>query len=124
MSVFINYTNHPSSFWSKEQLQAAEKYGDVIDITFPAVSPQANEMEIHDLITEQIEKLLTFNPAAVLCQGEFTLAFGIVSGLKKKGIKVLAACSSRQVLESIDAIDDQKQKMISFKFVRFREYTE
>ncbi len=124
MSVFINYTNHPSSFWSKEQLQAAEKYGDVIDITFPAVSPQANETEIHDLITEQIEKLLAFNQVAVLCQGEFTLAFGIVSGLKKKGIKVLAACSSRQVLESIDAIDDQKQKMISFKFVRFREYME
>ena len=124
MSVFINYTNHPSSFWPKEQIQAAEKYGDIIDITFPAVSPQANEMEIHDLINEQIEKLLAFNPAAVLCQGEFTLAFGIVSGLKKKGIKVLAACSSRQVLESIDAIDDQRQKRISFKFVRFREYTE
>lgn len=124
MSIFVNYTNHPSSFWAAEQINEAEKLGKVVDIPFPVVPPQATEREIQDMVTEQVEKIIALTPVAVLCQGEFSLCYGIVSRLKKHGIKVLAACSCRQVMESIDDISGNGQKVTSFKFVRFREYTE
>lgn len=33
--MFINLTNHPSDKWSKEQLEAARKYGEVVELVFP-----------------------------------------------------------------------------------------
>ncbi len=41
--VFVNFSNHPSSRWSKEQMAAAEKYGRVIDEPFPAVPADMDE---------------------------------------------------------------------------------
>ena len=46
MSYFVNYSNHPSSAWSSDQIAAAHKYGDIIDIPFPNVSASSGEEEI------------------------------------------------------------------------------
>lgn len=37
--VFINCSNHPSERWSREQKQAAEGYGEIVDLPFPEVDP-------------------------------------------------------------------------------------
>ena len=39
--MFINLTNHPSSEWSEEQLNAARQYSDhIMDLKFPNIEPE------------------------------------------------------------------------------------
>lgn len=113
---FVNFSNHPSKKWCDEQRSAAEEYGEIIDITFPEVSPEADEAEIDVLASEFVERILELSPAAVMVQGEFTLAFAVVEMLKAKGIRCLAACSKRLVQERGD------ERIVRFEFVRYREY--
>ncbi|MDO5411586.1 MAG: hypothetical protein Q4F21_14270 [Lachnospiraceae bacterium] len=114
---FINFTNHPLSTWDEAQVQAAEVYGEIKELPFPSIEPEIGEAEIAALADMVVEKILAMNPAAVLCQGEFTLSYAVITRLKKHGIKVLAASSARMV----DVTDDGK-KIVRFHFERFREY--
>ena len=41
--MFINYSSHPYAQWSAEQKAAAQVYGKVIDLAFPAIDPAADE---------------------------------------------------------------------------------
>ena len=50
--MFINHTNHLTQYWSQEQLAAAHQYGEVIDLPFPSVDPQASSSEVMDLAQE------------------------------------------------------------------------
>ena len=58
---------------------------------------------------------------AVLVQGEFTCVYHIVSILKEKGIKVVAATTERENVEETD-VTGATVKRVLFRFVRFREY--
>lgn len=114
--IFINFTNHPSDKWEQKQRAEAEKYGEVIEFPFPMVSALAKEEEIQELAEIYIDKIVQHDPAAVLCQGEFCLAFHVITGLKQRGITVLAACSERRVK------DYGQRKEIEFVFEQFRKY--
>lgn len=116
-SLFINFTNHPSDKWGLKQRKEAEKYGEIIDIPFPAISALAKEKDIQNLAEKYVDLISRFEPRAVLCQGEFCLAYQVISGLKKRGIVVLAACSERYIKE----ISNKKE--VSFVFEQFRMYT-
>lgn len=116
MGNFINFTNHPSDKWDGKQTTAAEVYGQIIDVPFPAVNPKASEEEIEQLAQQCIEQIMKLQPSCVLCQGEFTLCFQVVNDLKQKGIKVVSACSERNVVEQ------GEKKIAFFCFVQFREY--
>lgn len=118
--VFINYTNHPSAGWSGEQKEAAQKYGDIVDVPFPQVPPEWSEEQVCRAAREEAEKLLAMKPAAVLCQGDFTFAYAVIQLLKKKKIPVLAACSRRDVKEWQEQGKSMKSSV--FRFVRFRQY--
>ncbi len=113
---FVNFSNHPSEKWGDEQRRAAEKYGRIIDIPFPAVEPETDEAEISALAGEFVSRIIKVSPGAVMVQGEFTLAFAVVEMLRARGIKCLAACSKRLVKECGD------EKTVRFEFVRYREY--
>ena len=65
--------------------------------------------------------MLKHNPAAVLCQGEMTLAFRVSNILISKKIPVLAACSKRIVTETI-GVGGETIKNAEFHFTRFRKY--
>lgn len=118
---FINFTNHPSRFWSKEQYSEALKYGNVIkDIPFPNVSASAGEGEIFQLAQKYAKEIGEESPSAVLCQGEFTLAYQVITILARSDILVMAACSERLVQE--EHADDKTVKHAEYKFVRFRKY--
>lgn len=94
--------------------------GEILDIPFPSVPASANEQEV-ELIADQYTKLiLEKTPSAVLCQGEFSLSYLVVTKLKEKGIKVISACSERNTKEI--HIDGIVKKEVVFKFERFREY--
>lgn len=114
---FVNFTNHPSDRWSQEQLQAALKYGEIVDIPFPEVPATADENTINKMAREYHGKIMEQNPAAVLCQGEFCLAFQVISLLQRSGVTVLAACSERNVKS-----EDNGRKITVFEFKRFRKY--
>lgn len=118
---FINFSNHSSANWSSEQLAAAREFGEVIDYPFPAVPSEADSSFVAQLALECAQGILAYNPKAVMCQGEFTLTYGVIELLKKSGIVVLAACSERKTVETIMP-DGSSKKTSEFKFVRFREY--
>lgn len=118
---FINFSNHPSSKWGKEQLIAAQIYGDITDIPFPSVDPMAETSDIINLADEILLKIRLFENPTVLVQGEFTLAFAVVKKLQSAGIKAVAACSVRVVTE----LPNEKGALVKktyFRFMKFREY--
>lgn len=114
--IFINFTNHPSDSWGAKQRAAAEKYGAIVDIPFPAVDAKGDEEYIIRMSDDYVKKIEMLKPKAVLCQGEFSLAYQIISKLKARNILTLAACSERCV--TIDG----KDKKVTFVFERFRKY--
>lgn len=113
---FVNFTNHPHSSWEPNQIEAALSYGDIVDIPFPNVSPVLSSEEIYLLGQEYTDKILAAHPAAVMCQGEFSLAYNVIYRLKGKGIKVVAACSERNTI----TVGNERRSF--FSFVQFREY--
>lgn len=118
--VFINHTNHPSSAWTSNQLRAAEIFGKVMDIPFPDIDPEWDEEKVISLAQENCKIIIELQPAAVLCQGEFTYCHTLICLLKADGIKVLAACSKRETKEWEE--NGKNIKKTIFNFVRFRAY--
>ena len=118
---FVNFTNHTSANWGKEQTMAAQSYGNIIDVPFPAVPPAADTDTVVKLAVESIKRIEEKEPACVLCQGEFTLSYHVIKMLKEKNIPVVCACSERNTTE--EAMPDGSIKKVAvFNFVQFREY--
>lgn len=119
--MLINFTNHSSANWSKEQLAAAAVYGGVQDLPFPPVPEDWDEKQVAALAADCAEKIAALKPQAVVCQGEFTLTAAVTSLLLSRGIPVLAACSRRYILEEKQE-DGTTVKKAVFRFTRFRSY--
>ena len=121
--MFVNFSNHPHDKWDERQLKAALEYGDVIDIPFPNVDADASEEDILELAKAYSSKILEVvgNDGAAMVQGEFTLVYAVINLLKENSIKVLSACSERDVTEITDEAGNTIRKSI-FVFKRFREY--
>lgn len=122
-NIFVNFSNHPSKNWSNEQISAAKRIvsgGSIVDIAFPQVSGEADESEISRTANKYAKEIISLNPSAVMCQGEFGICLEVVTTLKNNGIKVLYSCSERKTVETV--IENRTEKTSVFKFVRFREY--
>lgn len=119
--MIINLTNHPCKTWSEKQIKAAKTYGEIEDYPFPNVNPFADKDEIVELGKEIATDIIKKSPDAVVCQGEFSLCYVIVSELLNKKIKTLVACSNRITEEYIDE-HGYTQKKSRFEFEKFREY--
>lgn len=115
-NVFVNLSNHPSSAWSETQITAAEQYGKIVDISFPMIDASAGEEQVVQLADQYLDEIMKMEPAAVMCQGEFTFVYSLVRRLKEKKVVCLAACSERMVADTADG------KIVRFEFVKFREY--
>lgn len=118
--MFVNFSNHPSAGWGVEQREAAEKSGAICDMPFPAVPPKATGTEIEEAAEKIAGEILSLNPDAVLCQGEFTLSYAVIRILRENNIKVVAACSERKSEDIIE--NGSTVKKATFSFVGFREY--
>lgn len=119
--VFLNFTNHPAEQWSSEQRAAAQQYGPIEDLPFPAVPPEYMRQDVESLAEQYVKKILKKDPAAVLCQGEMTLTFAVVMRLKAEGVPVLAACSERRTSERLND-NGETIRESHFAFLGFREY--
>lgn len=115
--MFINLSNHPSIGWSKEQLEAAQQYGEIVDLSFPNVEPSfttKNVNELADVIVEGIKDLDATPVVHVM--GEMTFIYAIVTRLKALDITCVASTTERIVQE------ENGKRISEFKFVQFREY--
>lgn len=122
--MFVNLTNHPSSQWSEAQINAARRYAsEIVDLPFPDVPPEASREDVAALSEQYIHKIEQMGPTVVLCQGEMTLTYLIAKRLIERGIEVIAACSERQTVESVDA-DGHTHRVSKFVFRQFRPYGE
>ena len=119
--MFVNFSNHPSEQWPAAQRDAASVYGEITDTPFPSVPADATADEIDAMADECVSRILRKRPGAVMCQGEFTLTFAVVSKLRLNGITAVAACSERKTVEITE--NGTTRKTAVFDFRQFREYS-
>ena len=119
--MLINFTNHPSSLWDAVQTETARKeFGDIVDVTFPVISPDADEEDVGRLADEYVQKIKetagdkTF---AVHLMGEMTFTFAMLKRFQNMNITCVASSTERKVVQL-----DDGEKIAQFKFVRFRRY--
>ena len=119
--MFINLSNHPSAKWSEEQLKAALRYGDVVDLAFPEIQPDQSTAEVHALAETYISQIVGrgADVSVVHVMGEMTFTYHVVSRLKALGVKCVASTTERKPL-TVELPDGTIIK--KFKFVQFREY--
>lgn len=121
--MLINLSNHPVAKWQEKQIQVAKKkYKEIYDIPFPYISPRLGTKAVQKKAERYLEKILELlkdskdKNNAVHLMGEFTFVYHLVNLLKMKKIPVLCSTTDRIVEEVKD------RKIVTFKFVRFREY--
>lgn len=118
--LFLNLSNHPSTSWSAEQLAVAKEYGEIRDMAFPQVDPDADERAIQDLSEKLCDEILTFAKeyaVTVHLMGEMGLTYNLVKRLQGYGVRCVYSTTYRTVEEYKDG-----SKRVMFNFRQFREY--
>ena len=119
-AIFINLSNHPADKWSEAQREAARQYGELQEIPFPNVEPEADAKALKKIVEEtliQIKEAAEGKTATVHVMGEMTLTYELVTKLKEVGIRCVASTTKRDVTENADGT-----RTCKFNFVKFREY--
>ncbi|MFN4110764.1 MAG: hypothetical protein ACK4G1_00700 [Ignavibacteria bacterium] len=119
--MLINLSNHPSNQWSQKQLSATKrKFGSVVDLPFPYISPLATSKQVRKRAEVYFKKIIsilknsTDKSNAVHLMGEFTFVFYLYEMLKKNNIQVVVSTTDR-IVEEKDG-----KKIAYFNFVKFR----
>lgn len=118
--LLINLSNHPSADWGTRQRETAEMYGEIEDMDFPAIPPEAGEREITDLAEEyvsRIEERAETRDVTVHIMGEMTFCYAVITRLQPLGIPCIASTTRRQITEAADGV-----KEVHFDFETFRKY--
>lgn len=118
--LFINLSNHPSSSWTAEQLTAAEAFGELVDMPFPQVAPDATADDIKTLAEAQVEAIIKqaeTHTVTVHVMGEMSLIYRIVRMLSERGIRCVCSTSYRVVKDQGDG-----RRLVEFNFNSFRDY--
>ena len=118
--MLLNFSNHPFSLWEERQVEAARQYGEIVDMTFPSIDPDASSETIRELADSYVNDILQIakdRDVTVHVMGEMTFMFSVVMLLKEKGIRCVASTTERIVTENADG-----SKTSEFSFVGFREY--
>lgn len=118
--LFINFSNHPSRYWDNKQIEASHNYGDMIDMPFPQIVPNATDKELQKLTEKYVQRILSLaapKTITVHIMGEMTFTYMVVTKLKELGIKCVASTTERKVTINADGT-----KHSEFSFVRFRDY--
>lgn len=118
--MLINLSNHPSHNWSKDQLLAAQQYGEIIDLPFPNILPEADIEQLQPLLNEYYDKILSFGDSSTVVihlMGEMTFTFMLLSRLLKGGYRCISSTTNRIVEEIASG-----EKRVLFQFCQFRDY--
>ena len=101
-------------------MEAAQQYGELVDMPFPKIEPNASEEELQKLTQEYVQRILSLGDPmkmTVHIMGEMTFTFMVVTKLKEMGIKCVASTTERKTTYNNDGV-----KLSEFTFVKFREY--
>lgn len=118
--LFVNFSNHPSRYWDKKQREASLDYGELLDMPFPQIDPNASDEELLILVQDCVHKIVSLEDSksiTVHIMGEMTFTYMVVARLKELGIKCVASTTERKTSYSEDGT-----KISEFSFVKFREY--
>lgn len=118
--MFVNFSNHPSQYWDNKQREASQYYGELFDMPFPQIAPNASDEELMILAQDCVDKIASLGDSksiTVHIMGEMTFTFMVVTLLKEMGIKCIASTTERKTTYSSDGT-----KLSEFSFVKFREY--
>lgn len=118
--LFINFSNHPSKYWDDKQREASQNYGELFDMPFPPIDPNASDEELQILAQDIVNKMLSLSDSksiTVHIMGEMTFTFMVVTRLKELGIRCIASTTERKT-----TYDSNGTKLSEFQFVKFREY--
>lgn len=125
--MFINLSNHPSEGWGNEQIEEAQKYGDIVDVAFPQIAVSADSSDIDDLANEKYAEICNIlkghqdESNAIMVEGEFVFTYRMVTILKSAGMHVVVAVTQRISSEELQP-DGEIKKYSRFRFEGFREY--
>ncbi len=117
--MLLNISNHPFERWSDKQKQTAiGKFGQVKDIPFPNIDPDWDTREVESRAKAFFHQIIEQYPAGffVHLMGELTFTFALVGLFQQAGITCYASTTHRIVEERSD------EKIVKFRFVRFRAY--
>ena len=118
--LLVNFSNHPSRYWDNSQREASQNYGELLDIPFPQISPNASDDELEKLALDYVQRIVSLAESKdiiVHIMGEMTFTFMVVTRLKEMGIKCIASTTERKT-----TYNDDGTKLSDFSFVKFREY--
>lgn len=123
--MLLNFSNHPSSQWPVKQKEEAKRlFGEVVDLPFPNIPPEATEKDIHQLTEEYLKKIMDIkkknSKIAIHIMGEFTFTYNMVKELEKISIPCYAS-TTRRVVDEIKE-DEIVKKISRFEFISFRKY--
>lgn len=114
---FLNISNHPSSSWTSQQLEAAASLGgQPSDIRFPNVDPRWTTEEIEINAADLVSRLDLNGVECGMVAGEPIMALFVVRELQRLGVTCYSATTER-IVEERDGV-----KTSRFTFVRFREW--
>jgi len=101
--------------------KALEQFGEVMDMPFPVINPEGDEMYIKDMAHTYLQRILAmrdrYPDLTVHIMGELTFCYALVRLLKKNRIACVASTTTRKVI-----IANNSKKVSEFEFVRFRYY--
>ncbi len=124
--MLLNLSNHAAAKWSAAQKQAAEqRFGEVRDMSFPVINPNADLETITELAHDYVWKCRDIfddaairNPqSAIHVMGEMTFVYQFVKLATAAGLRCVASTTERLAIDHPDG-----SKISEFRFVRFREY--
>lgn len=118
--LLVNFSNHPSRYWDNKQREASRDYGELVDMPFPKIAPNATNEELQKLTYLYVQRITSLGSPKeinVHIMGEMTFTYMIVTKLKELGIRCVASTTERKTSYSEDGT-----KLSEFSFVRFREY--
>lgn len=119
-NVLLNFSNHPSSDWMEEQIEAASIYGRIEDLPFPNISPSGDECSLSHLVDEYVDKITEMccdGTLTVHIMGEMNFTYAMVNRLRAEGVTCVASTTERVVEELPNG-----EKKSTFRFVKFRRY--
>lgn len=118
--MLLNLSNHPSSSWPANQIDAAmQAYGGVTDLTFPAIDPNSSLKDVTVIADTYLEKIQQMGTriTAVHLMGELTFTYVLCNKLAALSILCVASTTQRNTLDLGDG-----RKQVAFQFVQFRPY--
>lgn len=118
--MFLNISNHPTSHWSAEQVNAAKEYGEIVDIEFPIIGAQSTASEVTSLADQFASDIETkYNPATdvIHVMGEMTFTYALVKRLREAGFRCVASTTERVKQQLPDG-----SFISEFRFQSFRDY--